>query len=301
MARRDIDKLVRQHKASLDRVIDRANILPIGKEFQQGIGAMARALGRAMLGRGSDPVTHADLRTISSAARHSVTRLFVGVADRMVDGVQDNLVEGVRSLARFFTGASKQGSVLDDDRKVREVVELHRREVERLRRMSAGNMAVDAAAVVRNQLAVSVKIGETKVREVVQLAVGTTDDQWWRVERVARTESSIAFNRAQDDGISALALDGMPVFKRWTELVSDLTGQPFDKAVGKDSLALHGQLARPGGIFVMPPGGLAPANMVGMSWSAPPNRPNDRAVLLPWDKRWGIPGWMVRDGLRVNL
>jgi hypothetical protein len=88
------------------------------------------------------------------------------------------------------------------------------------------------------------------------------------------------------------------LMQRWTELVDDATGRPLDNRVAADSLAMHGQVAPPGGSFLMPAAGGA---LAGQSWTHPPNRPNDRAVLTPWMPTWGVPAWQFRNGRRVNL
>jgi hypothetical protein len=52
-----------------------------------------------------------------------------------------------------------------------------------------------------------------------------------------------AYNETRVEEAKALPGLGMPgVLMRWTEHVNDMTRQPLDKRVGKDSIALHGQL-----------------------------------------------------------
>jgi hypothetical protein len=71
--------------------------------------------------------------------------------------------------------------------------------------------------------------------------------------------------------------------------------------VADDSLALHGQVAHPGGYFTMPIDPDVEERFWGKRWMFPPNRPNDRAVLSPWRPGWGIPAWEFKGGRRVNL
>jgi hypothetical protein len=110
-------------------------------------------------------------------------------------------------------------------------------------------------------------------------------------ERLVRTETSRSYNQAQSDAITEIARTTPGLWKRWTELVDDWSGSPLDNKVARDSLVLHGQVARVDGHFTMPPDQRAPAVMVGKTWAQPPNRPNDRAVLTPWMREWGIPAW----------
>lgn len=127
-------------------------------------------------------------------------------------------------------------------------------------------------------------------RKVGAVLEASLDGQWWIFERAARTEASFTVNQAQADLVRVNAKQLPGLSKRWTEMVDD-TGRPLDKKVAPDSLAMHGQIVAPDEKFIMPPDERAPAKMVGKSWDSPPNRPNDRAVVLPWMKEWGIPGW----------
>jgi hypothetical protein len=86
---------------------------------------------------------------------------------------------------------------------------------------------------------------------------------------------------------------------RWTEHVDDEDGEPLDNRVGEDSIYMHGQLARPGGIFRMPPDADVHESLLEGAWFHPPNRANDRGVLAPWRSHWGIPGWELLGGRKV--
>lgn len=128
--------------------------------------------------------------------------------------------------------------------------------------------------------------------------------QWYQAERIVRTELAYSANantKLANDELAA-ELDG-DLWNRWTEHVSD-SGDPFDDRVGEDSLAMHGQVAPPGGVFTQPPatpqGEQVSRSLVGRTWDHPPNRPNDRAVLTAWRSHWGVPGWIWRNGRRVE-
>jgi hypothetical protein len=156
---------------------------------------------------------------------------------------------------------------------------------------------------MEEDLALSMATGES-----VDDAIGRVQDragnEWWQAERIVRTESAWAYNVTQMDGTAAVAKDVPGTWLRWTEHVSD-AGVPLDDRVGEDSLALHGQVAAPGGLFTMPPatpdGKLVSPSLVGQSWQYPPNRPHDRAVVLPWRSEWGSPGWQWKGGRRVPV
>lgn len=136
---------------------------------------------------------------------------------------------------------------------------------------------------------------ETEPREGVTDVARGAQEQWWRVERVVRTETSLAFNTAQHDGIVLLEQAHRGVMKRWTERVDDTTRAPLDNKVGADSIAMHGQVTTPTGVFTMPKANNVDGRRWGMTFDFPPNRPNDRAILTPWVASWGVPGWVYRD------
>jgi hypothetical protein len=136
-------------------------------------------------------------------------------------------------------------------------------------------------------------------RQYAAVLSQTMEANRWRMERIARTQGNLAYNKAAQ-ALAARARERKPkVMLRWTELVDDATGAPLDNRVGVDSLIMHGQLAAPGAVFVMPPVARAPAYLLGKAWSSPPNRPNDRAVLVPWVPGSGVRGWKWQNGRRV--
>ena len=157
---------------------------------------------------------------------------------------------------------------------------------------------------METELSTALAVGETSIGAIDRvMKVGNLE--WWRAERIVRTELSQAYNathKAVADEFSQ-ELDG-EMWTMWSEHVSE-DGVALDDRVGDDSLAMHGQVAPPGGLFTQPP--RAPAgqevseSLVGEEWANPPNRPNDRAVLVPWRFSWGIPGWIWKGGRRVPV
>lgn len=292
----NLANLVRRHKAALDRVIDRQAILPMSREFSLGLGELSRALGRAARHRGMDLVTGASAYELTNVARAHLALMFQGLGLEFMDATQGTLTEGVRSLAQFTGQLSGLPSVLDEQRTVLSLVANRRNEIEMRRKAAIANVAVTTAQAVSAAVLAAV-VEPVKVKTVVQTAVDAVEQQWWQVERTARTETSHDFNQAQAQAIRELP----GTMKRWTELVSDVTGEPLDSKVAKDSLVMHGQIVAQGALFTMPPDPRAPVRMVGQQWDHPPNRPNDRGVIIPWRKEWGIPGWMLRDGRRVEV
>ena len=201
------------------------------------------------------------------------------------------------------------------------------------RRMSGGLLRVGAAAEelarealarreaadfgsLRHLLARWATDGQQRVREAAQEGVRrmdtgrelldrvglAADRSWSAAERIVRTETAYAFNASADAAIADLARRAKrAVYKRWTERVNDTTGAPLDARVAVDSIVLHGQVAEPDGVFEMPRDARVDARLWGRRFAFPPNRPHDRAVLLPWMPGWVGGGWRLRGGRRSAI
>jgi hypothetical protein len=212
---------------------------------------------------------------------------------------RDTLVEGVQATAMVLERVREGATVLSEVGRVGKIVQLRQAEVERLRMRSGQQLANNVSARLLDRLA-DVPIEDARVGQLVAEIGEEMDADWWMAERLIRTETSFAYNSAQADGLELVIEDailpgGDPELRgvrgRWTEMVDDFTGRPFDKRVGLDSMAMHGQVAAPGRYFYAPA-----RSPVQGEWLYPPNRPNDRAVLTPWLPDWGVPGWSLRGG-----
>jgi len=169
-----------------------------------------------------------------------------------------------------------------------------------LLRMHESSMARYGSSMVRRmeqELSMSVLLQESATEATDRLE-RVADLGWPGAERIVRTEQAYAFNLGHRDALVEASADLSDLYMRWTEHVDD--GDPLDARVGADSIAMHGQLAEPGGLFTMPHDEDVSESLQGRSWEHPPNRPNDRAVLSPWRYGWGIPGWFYRGGRRVQ-
>jgi hypothetical protein len=161
---------------------------------------------------------------------------------------------------------------------------------------------------VEKEMALSMLKGETP-SAVIDTVAEAIDGEWWQGERIVRTEMAYAYNGTHRDGIMEASEQIPELWMRWEEHCDD-SGSPLDDRVGVDSIAMHGQVAKPGDQFTMPDTAPfpdakgrteVPESLVGLSWDFPPNRPNDRAVLSPWMEDWGVPGWRYVGGDRVSV
>jgi hypothetical protein len=173
-----------------------------------------------------------------------------------------------------------------------------------LLKMNKTSMAKYGASMVgklEGALAQTLVQGESGFQAIDRLT-NVMGGEWWRAERIVRTEQSWAYNATAMDGVADATKTFPDMMMRWCELVADVTLAPYDKRVGDDSIAMHGQLAKAGSMFQMPsvaPAGLKISpSLLGKSWANPPNRPNDRSVIQPWRPGWGW-AWEYIGGVKV--
>lgn len=289
-----------QARRTADRVLDRTAVQPVRAAFEREARAFLKSVSRAG-GRGrADP---AKVSAIGRAARRALGPAYAEVATTLAGGSRAATQEAVEATARFFAWMREGApSRLDDPSEAARIASMHTDLMEAARRRSVAAVAVQTDRRIRQAVRNAALVEDGAVADVIDAVGETFDQQWWQIERVVRTETSENYNSAQAEAILNLELDYPgQIFKRWTELVDDATGQPLDKRVAPDSLVLHGQVARPGELFTMPADPRAPAKMIGSTWSHPPNRPNDRSILTPWMPTWGVPGWVYQGGAKMQL
>jgi hypothetical protein len=207
------------------------------------------------------------------------------------------LTDQIGKLEKTYTGAD---IVLPIDEAARfyGVVDQRRTSLLKQHEESMASYGARVVGKVEEQLALSLATGET-ADAAIDRVQQTTDREWWQAERIVRTETAWAFNATHADGVAELASEIPDIYMRWVEHVTD-DGEPMDNRVGADSIAMHGQIIRPGGMFVMPPDPEVSTSMWGQRWAFPPNRPNDRAVLSSWRPHWGGLAWEWKGGRRID-
>ncbi len=97
--------------------------------------------------------------------------------------------------------------------------------------------------------------------------------KWW-AHRIVRTEVMGAYNKSNHEAIkeSAKQLGGM----------LQILSATFDDRTGADSYAVHGQVRRVD----------EPFDSWFGQYEHPPNRPNDREVVVPHRARWPLPDYL---------
>lgn len=277
--------------ARFERLTERRAVRQTRAAYEDAQGTILSGVRRSI--RGSGPLDHRTRMALSQHVRTEQTRALRSLASEVAAAQAEAHRESLRGLARMVHRMEgRRSSVLDDTARFESILDRRRLTMQR------GLDAVMQEQAHQIHIDVSERLSDAflqqQTRAQVLGALGdTTDHAFWRVERAVRTEAAYAYNAAQQDGIDALADEFPDMMARWVEHVDDSTWQPMDKRVAPDSIALHGQVKPPDGLFTMPNDPAVSSAMWGRTWDFPPNRPNDRAIVMPWRRAWGIPAWVL--------
>ena len=296
---------VLEQQRELAKLVKSAGLEPVKRLYEQMMTDVARRIRRV----GSGSMTHMQARGILAQIKLGLARIMQAVNGKVGQAAVEvgiasarQMLEDVARLERHFTGAFIELPVL-------EVATLHgivheqASSLMRIHETSLARYGVRLVERMEGSLAASIASGETH-GEAADGIIKIAGLEWRAAERIVRTELSYVANASSRAAADEQAdeLDG-DLWTRWSEHVTD-GGVAMDDRVGDDSLALHGQVAPPGGMFTQPPtaprGQKVEESLVGKTFAHPPSRPNDRAVLVPWRAHWGVPGWIWK-GRRVYV
>lgn len=134
---------------------------------------------------------------------------------------------------------------------------------------------------IRDQLTLSMLQGEG-IEETIDRVAGTDGafaNQRWRAERIVRTESAFSYGVAKQVGMQELRREVPKLQKRLVATNDDREGD--------DSKELNGQTVdvdKPF-VWVVKDSRGRPTGKV-VRYMQPPNRPNDREIVIPWQSSW---------------
>jgi hypothetical protein len=145
---------------------------------------------------------------------------------------------------------------------------------------SKGFYGAQTITQVKDAMAESLIQGETVDGVVTRIAAsgGVFDGQRWRADRIARTELAYSYGVTSQATMETMRDRDMP------ELMKRLVAT-FDSRTGEDSEELDGQTVPVDEPFVWERETKHGTEVV--EYMAPPNRPNDREVVIPWSEAWG--------------
>lgn len=305
-------EVLAEHRARHLRATEGGNLRAMKKLYDAAQGELERKLRKLTRQQRSDTFTAYQSRTLLAQVRHGQALIGRQLAGQLGAMSKDAQVEALRGLEKdivrldkAFTGRPLQLPISEASRFQRIVAGRSTSLLEQ-HATSMKTWGADTVRVIENQMALSVATGES-IDEAVGRIVEVSDAQWWRAERVARTETAWAWAATAKDAIDDAREEIPDLQTRWVEYCNDETGEPLDDRVAVDSIAIHGQLATKG-LFTMPETAPhpdargkteVPHALVGKQWPHPPDRPNDRSLIQAWRPDWGVPAWVYRQGRRA--
>ena len=302
---KEYQQVLREHRQRLVRLAERRGVARLRPIYDQAIDAVDSKLRRAIGRLGEDSFTVHQQQIVLSQLRQGQAMLESRLAGELGDITRETQVEAIRGFAESVTKLEKRFRGAEIVLPIDEVSELtrligaRRPQLDLMHQRALRAWGQDTFNTVHEQLSLSLAAGET-ASETIERIPEALAGEWYRGERIVRTEVSYAFGASSMDA----ARDSLTVLPdlmlRWNEHCDD-ESNPLDDRVAADSIALHGQVAPPGGWFIMPDDPDVPESLKGKRWQYPPNRPNDRATLSPWREGWGVPGWRYSDGGRTEL
>lgn len=302
--------IIAAQQRQVDALVRSQGVGPVRRMFMELLEQLTRQLAKV----NSGTFTEVQLRGMVAQVKAVLVR-FVGSAAGEVDRAAQ--IVAVNAARNAFGVLEAMERVFADA-----VVAMPLPEIARLRgfapaastllRVHQRSMARYGAhfvGVIEQTLSTGLALGESSSLAIDRIAAAG-DLEWWRAERIVRTELSYVYNASTRETVAAESAElGGDVWSLWSEHC-DAEGRPLDDRVAVDSIAMHGQVAPTGGLFTMPPSApfpdtkgrtAVPPALIGQTWDHPPNRPNDRSTLSPWRAHWGIPGWIWRGGRRVPV
>lgn len=308
MALSEFREAAHRHLRALDDLIERGSVPRMRKLYTGAIQELEQKLAASIKDKHS-PFTVQQTQSLLAQAKHGLARLSASLGTALGEQTAktqhasaERLVKDIKRLEKAASGAIVRLPIEQASR-FAGIVDKRRTSLLKLNKTSMAKYGATVVGKIEQALAMSLLKGEAGYAAVSSVAE-TMNMEWWRAERIVRTETAWAYNATQMDATAEASKQFPNMMMRWVEFVTDVSLQKMDDRVGDDSVVMHGQLAKPGTYFTMPmfpprAGLKISPSLRGKQWTNPPNRPNDRAVLQPWRPGWGW-GWELVNGSRVQ-
>ncbi len=300
------EQTMRAHVSTLNRLMDQRSVKGLKKLYDASLSSLQRRLSASIRSGKRDTMSVLQMRQLIAQVREGQARISQSLANGMQPILRDTQADAIRGAARTITKLEKQFTGAEIVLPLEEAATfsgLIQNRTASLIRMNSTSWARYGTVVtkkVEQELAMSLMTGETPTAAIDRV-MEVSNTQWWQAERIVRTETAYAFNASHADAIAVASDELDDLYQRWTEFVDDATGRPLDNRVANDSLVLHGQVAKVGQQFIMPTDPRVDAKFWGKAFVQPPNRPNDRAILLPWRPGWNVPAWQMVNGAKQMM
>ncbi len=194
------------------------------------------------------------------------------LAPQIARGAVEDQLEEIRTFDQEFTGAVTPINI-----SVQQVADDASNFLLNKHEASIDAYGADLVSQLTGQLAQEALAG-TSMSEVVQRLGLFFQGEEWKLHRIARTEFHNIYNIAKMMGMQDVQREVLP------DLMKTLI-HPMDARTGKDSKAL----ARENPIIPINEAFVFEWKGKTRTFMAPPDRPNDRAILVPYRAAWGEP------------
>jgi hypothetical protein len=277
-------RLFEAHLHQLKRVVEKRGVKGLETLYKEARSDIYDRLLRS--GKASQKATPVQLRAMLGQVDAVLSKMGSDVETHLKDvGMLaaelggEHAVKEYKLLEEHFRGTTP---VLDLDKAsvFRNMVEGVDSSLLRRYRLQSQSWSLNAISAMENRLSIGALSGkplEDMIRDAMD-AGGVLDEQRWKAERIVRTEMAHAHGATKHEAM-----------KRTSEELGDDSLQKrlietFDDRTGDDSFLIHGQtvpINKPFSYKRKKAGA-----WVKIEFMHPPNRPNDRAVVIPWDPAW---------------
>jgi hypothetical protein len=249
------EKLARLARIGRGQVFGAHHIRLVQAQVSQGVHELERGIKEVLVDRGAVGLKLAPEHVVEAAnALHDVFGSPTPIVQAEQAGVFQNLYRGVPpSLLDRFEKSSRL----------------------------YGQPVVQG---IRDALSLAI-VQKESLDQAVDRVAGTSGifrGQRWRAERIVRTELSWGYGVAKQRGMEVLRDQHVPGLQK--RLVAT-----HDNRTGLDSLELDGQTVDVDKPFVWHVKNAKGRVKRTVLYMQPPNRPNDREVVIPWNPGWPDP------------
>ncbi len=301
MRKDDLFEVIRQNRAEaidLSTVVGQHKLIKLLGRAERDLSQRLAATSRRMGGPGAASftaehlnVTLRQVREVTRGLTRGVGSLVLEQGREAADKSTEHLVDYLERADRKFRGLGakrlklREAAILDEATSGTETTILRRlassgdESDEPAKLGILERYGIETVGAFEQQMQLGL-VGERSWAEVRDSLVGESPflqgaPKFW-AERIVRTESMHAYNRASWEGMRAAD-------QQLGDMVKILAAV-FDDRTSWDSYQVHGQIRRQE----------EPFQWKGGLYQHPPNRPNDRETVIPHRVSWPIPpalGW----------
>lgn len=274
------------HLQEAKRVVDRSGVAGLRRIYERAKVDLAERL--RSIGKPSDKVGPLTLHAMQAQVEAVLARLGSDFGKHLQDTGKLASELGAKHAVREFSILEKRFSGttpvlrLEQPSVLMGMIDGVDSSLLRRRSLVIGTWSAGAVQGMEHQLAGAAAIGEPMEDTIRKMMSeqGIVERERYKAERITRTEMSYSMNATKHEALVRVR-DELGDDQLRKKLIETLD----DDRPGDDSFLIHGQVARLDRPFVYMRrtrgGGYAREE-----YMHPPNRPNDRAVVIPWSLEW---------------